>query len=103
MCGSGSIAIEASLIASDTAPGLLKYNNNRNPIRWKDVNQKLFEKCFKEAKERDKRLSLPQLVIANDKDLEIEKLKKQLKELKKETEKTTKNKNLTKEPEINLE
>ena len=86
-----------SVVCKNVAKNL--FSVTINGVRKKRSYDKHYLKAFEIYESRKNNL----LVIANDKDLEIEKLKKQLKELKKETEKATKNKNLTKEPEINLE
>ena len=69
MCGSGTFCVEAAMIASDYAPGLMrmrcfdnKGNNNSNKqwnphyippvLRWKDSNQKYWKKLVLEARDR---------------------------------------------------
>ena len=48
MCGSGTIAIEAALILSNTAPGL---NRNFSAQYWKNFDVSLWDKVKNEAKE----------------------------------------------------
>jgi len=70
MCGSGTIAIEAALIARQIAPGLLRLKRERDlsvltPSRWPDTDQALLKKVVLEAKNQE----LPQAplpIFAND-------------------------------------
>ena len=70
MCGSGTIAIEAALIARQIAPGLLRLKRERDlsvltPSRWPDTDQALLKKVVLEAKKQE----LPQAplpILAND-------------------------------------
>eukprot|EP00624_Nannochloropsis_granulata_P004426 evm.model.NODE_31977_length_99932_cov_29.870142.7 len=70
MCGSGTIAIEAALIARQIAPGLLRLKRERDlsvltPSRWPDTDQALLRKVVLEAKRQE----LPQAplpIFAND-------------------------------------
>lgn len=50
MCGSGTILIEAALMATDTAPGLLR--NSFGFIQWLKHDEALWEKVLDEAIER---------------------------------------------------
>ena len=71
MCGSGTFCVEAAMIASDYAPGLMrmtcfdKYNNGdnengkkRNPhqiplaVRWKDSNRNYWKKLVLDARDK---------------------------------------------------
>lgn len=52
MCGSGTIAIEAALIASDTAPGLARHFGFERWPAFKDVLAAPFEAMLEEARER---------------------------------------------------
>lgn len=63
MCGSGTIPIEAALIATDTAPGLL-----RPPpalTRWPDTSSSLWRSLTAEAREA-RRPRAPCAILAND-------------------------------------
>ena len=63
MCGSGTIPIEAALIATDTAPGLL-----RSPpalTRWPDTSPSLWRSLTAEAREA-RRPRAPCAILAND-------------------------------------
>ncbi len=51
MCGSGTLLIEAALILSDSAPGLLRQNFGF--MHWHRHNAKLWEKLVAEAVERE--------------------------------------------------
>ncbi|MGL4520018.1 MAG: THUMP domain-containing protein [Phocaeicola sp.] len=52
MCGSGTIAIEAALIARNIAPGVFRKEFAFE--RWKDFNQELFDSIYNDdSKERD--------------------------------------------------
>ncbi|WP_343551783.1 bifunctional 23S rRNA (guanine(2069)-N(7))-methyltransferase RlmK/23S rRNA (guanine(2445)-N(2))-methyltransferase RlmL [Pantoea sp.] len=50
MCGSGTLLLEAALIACDRAPGLLRTHWGFN--RWKKHNQAVWQEVHGEAKER---------------------------------------------------
>ncbi|MBK0125522.1 bifunctional 23S rRNA (guanine(2069)-N(7))-methyltransferase RlmK/23S rRNA (guanine(2445)-N(2))-methyltransferase RlmL [Pantoea sp. S61] len=50
MCGSGTLLLEAALIATDRAPGLLRSHWGFN--RWKSHNQAVWQDVLAEAKER---------------------------------------------------
>jgi 23S rRNA (guanine2445-N2)-methyltransferase / 23S rRNA (guanine2069-N7)-methyltransferase len=50
MCGSGSLAIEAALIAADVAPGLLR--NDFGFLRWRGHDEPLWQRLLTEAAER---------------------------------------------------
>ena len=50
MCGSGTLLLEAALIATDRAPGLLRTHWGFN--RWKNHNQAVWQEVVAEAKER---------------------------------------------------
>ncbi|MBK0095181.1 bifunctional 23S rRNA (guanine(2069)-N(7))-methyltransferase RlmK/23S rRNA (guanine(2445)-N(2))-methyltransferase RlmL [Erwinia sp. S63] len=50
MCGSGTLLLEAALIATDRAPGLLRTHWGFN--RWKNHNQAVWQEVHGEAKER---------------------------------------------------
>jgi 23S rRNA (guanine2069-N7)-methyltransferase / 23S rRNA (guanine2445-N2)-methyltransferase len=50
-CGSGTIPIEAALMASDTAPGLLQKDSYAF-LRWKGHDAAVWESILKEAEER---------------------------------------------------
>lgn len=50
MCGSGTLLLEAALIACDRAPGLLRTHWGFN--RWKNHNQAVWQEVHSEAKER---------------------------------------------------
>ncbi|MFT4986084.1 MAG: putative N6-adenine-specific DNA methylase [Flavobacteriales bacterium] len=52
MCGSGTLLIEAALIATKTAPGLLRAKPDGYGFafqKWKDYDQELFDKLVEEA------------------------------------------------------
>lgn len=54
MCGSGTILIEAALMAQNIAPGLFR----RDPFgfeKWKDYNEALFEMVWNTAEAKEKR------------------------------------------------
>lgn len=63
MCGSGTIAIEAALIAMNIAPG--KYRNYFGFQRWTDFDAKLWQKVLNEALENEKK-DLDFKIIASD-------------------------------------
>ena len=50
MCGSGSLAIEAALIAADVAPGLLR--NDFGFLRWRGHDEAVWQRLLTEAAER---------------------------------------------------
>ena len=50
MCGSGSLAIEAALIANDVAPGLLR--NDFGFLRWRGHDEAVWQRLVTEAAER---------------------------------------------------
>lgn len=58
MCGSGTIPIEAALMATDTAPGLgLAVHGSAKRfgfVAWKGHDSRLWEKLIEEAKERQR-------------------------------------------------
>ena len=54
-CGSGTILIEAAMIAQNIAPGL---NRNFSYERWHDFDPKVTQKIFAEAAEQIKKLPL---------------------------------------------
>jgi 23S rRNA G2445 N2-methylase RlmL len=71
MCGSGTIPIEAALLATNTAPGLLRYSSSEKPKPgyWKDISVTAWDKVHKEAQQLDQRKSkLAQYthILAND-------------------------------------
>lgn len=57
LCGSGTILIEAALIDSNVAPGLLKYNSYEDISikRWKDLDPAVFDAVYRDLQSRDKR------------------------------------------------
>ncbi|WP_343031315.1 THUMP domain-containing class I SAM-dependent RNA methyltransferase [Xanthovirga aplysinae] len=63
MCGSGTLAIEAALMACQTAPGL--FRNNFGFMHIKGYKEEYFEPVFRlaELKEKD---SIPGKIIASD-------------------------------------
>lgn len=63
MCGTGTIAIEAALIATRTAPGLL--NPSFGFLRWLDFDRKTWLELLAEAQEA-RRLKIPGIILAND-------------------------------------
>lgn len=76
MCGSGTFAIEAALLAAQTAPGLIRYADPKNnadrrpwpsPTAWLDVEQGIWEERYAVAVEADQRhLATEPVVLAND-------------------------------------
>lgn len=52
MCGSGTIPIEAALLACNIAPGLIK--NNYAFLKWNDVDKNLYKSIISEAKSKVK-------------------------------------------------
>lgn len=77
MCGSGTIPIEAALIAANTAPGLLRYDTEYDqedpkPLLWKGVSKECWRSALLEARELDRRKQIqdekvPSFIMANDK------------------------------------
>jgi 23S rRNA (guanine2445-N2)-methyltransferase / 23S rRNA (guanine2069-N7)-methyltransferase len=61
MCGSGSLAIEAALIAADTAPGLLR--NEFGFQRWRGHDEAAWQRLFAEATQRRAAASLDGFVL----------------------------------------
>lgn len=53
MCGSGTLLIEAAMIASDTAPGLLR--DYFGFLAWKHHNVELWQSALQEARDRRQR------------------------------------------------
>lgn len=49
MCGSGTLLIEAAMLAYNMAPGLYR-GYNFGFVAWKDFNKKLFEQVLEEAR-----------------------------------------------------
>jgi len=67
MCGTGTLPIEAAMIAGDIAPGLLK--KKYGFIKWKLHDAKLWDSLIKEAQEkRDGALKKYPLILAYDND-----------------------------------
>lgn len=78
MCGSGTIAIEAAFIATNTAPGLLKYgcsddNSRQLPraLRWSKTSVAEWDDIWGEANKLDKRAQFidekrPLIAVGND-------------------------------------
>lgn len=65
MCGSGSLPLEAALLASDTAPGLL--NRDFGFQRWTDFDSRVWAELLNAAEQR--RRPLPaNLVFGSDRD-----------------------------------
>jgi len=62
MCGSGTFAIEAALMASNTAPGSL--GREFSLEHWNDFDKELWIKVLNEAKAQKKALQVP--IIASD-------------------------------------
>ena len=65
MCGSGTFAIEAALLAQHIAPGV--YRKELGFERWKDYDPALYREVFSEADEKEIR-ALPFPIIGSDKD-----------------------------------
>lgn len=63
MCGSGTLAVEAALIALERAPGLLR--SNFGFMHIKGFNEKLWQE-LREKAERETRKSFPGRIIATD-------------------------------------
>ena len=67
MCGSGSLAIEAALIAADVAPGLLR--NEFGFLRWRGHDETVWQRLLTEAAERRAAVRLDRFVFrAYDRD-----------------------------------
>jgi 23S rRNA (guanine2445-N2)-methyltransferase / 23S rRNA (guanine2069-N7)-methyltransferase len=67
MCGSGSLAIEAALIAADVAPGLLR--NEFGFLRWHGHDEALWQRLLTESAERRAAASIDRFVFrAYDRD-----------------------------------
>jgi 23S rRNA (guanine2445-N2)-methyltransferase / 23S rRNA (guanine2069-N7)-methyltransferase len=67
MCGSGSLAIEAALIAADAAPGLLR--NEFGFLRWRGHDETVWQRLLTEAAERRAAARLERFVFrAYDRD-----------------------------------
>jgi len=74
MCGSGTIPIEAALIAANTAPGLIRYSAEElpKPLLWKTISKEAWKSALAEARELDNRKNIfdsnvPSRIMANDK------------------------------------
>ena len=65
MCGSGTIPIEAAMIALDIAPSL--YRKKFAFMNWNNFDEDLFDEVIQEAKSKIKN-SLPFPIIGSDKD-----------------------------------
>jgi len=63
MCGSGTLPIEACLMSTNTAPGLLR--DHFGFMNWKDYNSETYNTLVKEAKELIKKPAAK--IIASDK------------------------------------
>jgi 23S rRNA (guanine2445-N2)-methyltransferase / 23S rRNA (guanine2069-N7)-methyltransferase len=67
MCGSGSLAIEAALIAADVAPGSLR--NDFGFIRWRGHDEAVWQRLLAEAAERRAAARIERVVLrAYDRD-----------------------------------
>lgn len=82
MCGSGTFAVEAALIAANTAPGLIRYPEPLNedvdiedrlpsPAQWLDLSVDQWHKSYALAQALDNRKELnhadrPPTIFAND-------------------------------------
>ena len=78
MCGSGTIAIEAAFIATNTAPGLIKYGHSQDNLRqltrslkWSHTTDAEWDQVWTEADRADKRKQFieekrPLIAVAND-------------------------------------
>lgn len=62
MCGSGTLPIEAALIASDTAPGL--FRKSFGFFSWPDFSEDSWQQVMDEALDREKELTVP--ILASD-------------------------------------
>lgn len=56
MCGSGTLLIEAAMIATHTAPGLLRQEHGFE--KWKDFEEDMWEEIKKEAKAKIRKLPI---------------------------------------------
>ncbi|WP_240971142.1 THUMP domain-containing class I SAM-dependent RNA methyltransferase [Flammeovirga aprica] len=65
MCGSGTLLVEAAMIASNTPPGLKRKFAFMN---WKDYDRRLFNQIFREAKRARKEIEVP--IVGSDIDRE---------------------------------
>ncbi|WP_253764282.1 class I SAM-dependent RNA methyltransferase [Flammeovirga sp. SJP92] len=61
MCGSGTLLVEAAMIASNTPPGLKRKFAFMN---WKDYDRRLFNQIFREAKRNRKEIEVP--IVGSD-------------------------------------
>ena len=53
MCGSGTMVVEAALMAMNVAPGLVRYRNGGYAFQnWPDFNEGVFLACIKNAEKR---------------------------------------------------
>jgi len=68
MCGSGSLPLEAALLSSKTAPGLLSPNFGFQ--RWRDFEKETWQDVLQEAKSVRRELS-GNLVFGSDKDRRV--------------------------------
>jgi putative N6-adenine-specific DNA methylase len=78
MCGSGTIAIEATFISTNTAPGLIRYGHSEDrkrqiprALKWSHTSVGQWDDIWNEANKADKRVEFakegrPVIVIAND-------------------------------------
>lgn len=60
MGGSGTIAVEAALIACNTAPGLIKYVDRGctpKPISWPGIDAAIWDEALRDAQNKDLRSS----------------------------------------------
>jgi 23S rRNA (guanine2445-N2)-methyltransferase / 23S rRNA (guanine2069-N7)-methyltransferase len=62
MCGSGTLPIEAAMLACDVAPGLGRQQFGFT--RWRGHRQEIWERLLEEARERDARHRIDRLPIA---------------------------------------
>jgi putative N6-adenine-specific DNA methylase len=65
MCGSGSLPVEAALLASNTAPGLLSPNFGFQ--RWLDFDASVWQELLEEAKQ-DQQLIPDNLIFGSDRE-----------------------------------
>lgn len=65
MCGSGTLAIEAAMLAADRPPGLLR--SNYGFMHLKGFDEELYQQIRNDAKKKVKK-NLPFNIIATDKD-----------------------------------
>eukprot|EP01041_Mallomonas_annulata_P005241 gene5241-10490_t len=78
MCGSGTITVEAALVAANTAPGLLRYGHFESSsllppkaAYWPDVTPSLWDDVWDRASALDNRKRIveegrPPMILAND-------------------------------------